>query len=65
MDIQYLGSILLAVSNFQADHSRLTTEAAVDAYYKRHAGSDNFYPKLVPFVIGLGFIFMAIGISPH
>ena len=62
MDIQYLGGILLAVCNVQADHPRLTTEAAVDAYYKRHAGADRFWPKVVPFVIAVGFGFVAIGV---
>ena len=63
MDIQYL-SILLAVCNVQADHPRLTTEAAVDAYYKRHAGAGSFYPNIVPFVVAVGFALAAIAVWP-
>ena len=62
MDIQYAGSVLLALYNAQGDRPRPTTEAAVDAYYKRHAAADRFYPKVAPFVLAVGFGLMAIGV---
>ena len=65
MDIQYLGGILLAVQNIQADRSRLTTKAAVDAYYERYAHADRFIPKVASFVVTASVVLVAFGFWPQ
>ena len=57
MDMQYLGSVLLALYKVQGDRPRPTTEAAVDDYYKRFASGDRFIPELATIVAaGLGIV---------
>ena len=65
MDIQYLGGILLAVQNIQADSPRLTTNAAVDAYYKRYASADRFIPRVASFVVTASIVLLAFGFWPQ
>ena len=65
MDIQYLGGILLAIQNIQADRSRLTTKTAVDAYYERHAAADRFIPRAASFVVAAGVVLVAFGFWPQ
>lgn len=58
MDMQYLGGVLLALYNIQGDRPRPATEAAVDAYYKRHASADRFVPQVA---VAVGFGLVTIG----
>ena len=61
MDVQYAGSVLLALYNIQCERPRPTTPDAVDAFYERHAAGHRFVPRLVSFVIttGVGFMIMS------
>lgn len=61
MDMQYLGSVLLALHNTQGDRPRLTTEAAVNAYYERHASADSFIPRIASYV-AVGFSIVTVGL---
>jgi hypothetical protein len=63
MDIQYLGGILVAIQAIQSDRSRITTKAAIDAYYERHARADRFIPRAAFLVATIGLVLVTAGLQ--
>ena len=59
MDVQYLG---LALITAQASRPPLTTQAAIEGYYERHAHAYTLIPKIASFVVALGFGMVTFGL---
>ena len=63
MDIQYLGSVLLAIQDVQRDRNGFTNKSVEDTYYERHANGHSFFPRLASFVVAVGVVLVAVGIQ--
>ena len=59
MDMQYLGLALLTA---EANRPPLTTQAAIEDYYERHAHAYSLIPKVASVVVALGFGMVTFGL---
>lgn len=62
MDTQHVSAALLALHQIRGNRRHVETEAAEDAYYKRHTPADSHVPRIASIVAGVAIGFLTIGL---